>query len=182
MPPQQSVVAVHRDARHRFSKQQVPEVRLLAELGVEGDAHAGVLVQHRSRVRRDPNQPNLRQVHLLHAELLDDLAGNGHDVAPGDLGENMTTRGVDLLALPTGTLLHLGAHAVVRVEGLRNPCVQIEAYDAGLLRHVAGRAPDGSVVRRAGVMGVVVAGGVVRSGDPIAIALPGKPYRPLSPV
>ena len=141
-----------------------------------------MLVQHRSRVRRDPNQPNLRQVHLLHAELLDDLAGNGHDVAPGDLGENITTRGVDLLALPTGTLLHLGADAVVRVEGLRNPCVQIEAYDAGLLRHVAGRAPDGSVVRRAGVMGVVVAGGVVRAGDPIAIVLPEEPHRPLAPV
>jgi MOSC domain-containing protein YiiM len=180
--PQQSVVAVHRDARHRFSKQQVPEIGCSRELGVEGDAHAGVLVQHRSRVRRDPDQPNLRQVHLIHAELLDDLAGHGHDVAPGDLGENLTTRGVDLLGLPTGTLLHLGADAVVRVEGLRNPCVQIEAYDAGLLRHVAGRAPDGSVVRRAGVMGVVVKGGVVRPGDPIAVAIPEGPHRPLSPV
>ena len=182
MPPQQSVVAVHRGARHRFSKMQVPEVRLLAGLGVEGDAHAGVLVQHRSRVRRDPNQPNLRQVHLLHAELLNDLAGNGHDVAPGALGENVTTRGVDLLALPAGTLVHLGADAVVRVEGLRNPCVQIEAYDAGLLRHVAGRAPDGSVVRRAGVMGVVLAGGLVRAGDPIRLVLPEHPHRPLAPV
>ena len=133
-------------------------------------------------MRRDPDQPNLRQVHLLHAELLDDLAGHGHDVAPGDLGENLTTRGVDLLGLPTGTLLHLGAEAVVRVEGLRNPCVQIEAYDEGLLRDVAGRAPDGSVVRRAGVMGVVVAGGVVRTGDPVAIVVPDEPHRPLSPV
>ena len=164
---QQSVVAVHRDARHRFSKQQVPEIRLLAGLGVEGDAHAGVLVQHRSRVRRDPDQPNLRQVHLIHAELLDDLAVHGHEVAPGALGENLTTRGVDLLGLPTGTLLHLGAEAVVRVEGLRNPCVQIEAYDEGLLRHVAGRAPDGSVVRRA---------------DTVSLVLPDVPHRPLKPV
>jgi MOSC domain-containing protein YiiM len=179
---QQSVVAVHRDARHRFSKQQVPAITLLEGLGVEGDAHAGALVQHRSRVRRDPDQPNLRQVHLLQGELLDDVAGHGHRVAPGDLGENVTTRGVDLLGLPTGTRLHLGADAVVRVEGLRNPCVQIEAYDEGLLRHVALRAPDGSVVRRAGVMGVVVTGGVVRPGDPIAIVLPTGPHRPLAPV
>ena len=173
---------MHRDTEHRFSKRPVPEIRLLAGLGVEGDAHAGVTVQHLSRVRRDPSQPNLRQVHLLHAELFDAVATHGHAVAPGDLGENITTRGLDLLALPTGTLLHLGDGAVVRIEGLRNPCRQIDAYDDGLLRHVAGRAADGSVVRRGGVMGTVLTGGVVRPGDPIAVVLPSEPHRPLEPV
>jgi MOSC domain-containing protein YiiM len=176
------VVAVHRDARHRFSKEPVPGITLLAGLGVAGDAHAGVTVQHRSRVRRDPRQPNLRQVHLLHAELFDDVAAHGHTVRPGDLGENVTTRGLDLLGLPTGTLLHLGDQAVVRVTGLRNPCTQIDAYDAGLLRHVVGRDADGTVVRRGGVMSVVVAGGAVRPGDSIAVVLPDQPHRPLEPV
>jgi len=177
-----TVVAVSTSPGHTLSKPNVDRIMLVSGIGVEGDAHCGTTVKHRSRVARDPSQPNLRQVHLLHAELLDDLAGNGHDVAPGALGENVTTRGVDLLGLPTGTLVHLGADAVVRVEGLRNPCVQIEAYDAGLLRHVAGRAPDGSVVRRAGVMGVVLAGGLVRAGDPIRLVLPEHPHRPLAPV
>ncbi len=176
------VEAVHTGAVHGIGKESAGAIRLVAGHGVDGDVHAGETVKHRSRVRRDPTQPNLRQVHLIHAELLDDLARRGHDVAPGDLGENLTTRGVDLLGLPTGTLLHLGADAVVRVEGLRNPCVQIEAYDEGLLRHVAGRAPDGSVVRRAGVMGVVLAGGLVRAGDPIRLVLPEHPHRPLAPV
>jgi MOSC domain-containing protein YiiM len=125
--------AVHRDPEHRFSKVAVEQIRLLEGLGVEGDAHAGALVQHRSRVARDPSRPNLRQVHLIHAELLVALADNGHSVAPGDLGENVTTCGVDLLSLPAGTLLRLGDEAVVPVTGLRNPCVQIEAFGAGLL-------------------------------------------------
>jgi MOSC domain-containing protein YiiM len=182
VPDLPSVTAVHRDGEHRFGKQPVPEIRLLAGLGVEGDAHAGALVQHRSRVARDPSQPNLRQVHLLHTELFDAVATHGHHVSPGDLGENVTTRGLDLLALPTGTLLHLGDEAVVRVEGLRNPCLQIERYDEGLLRHVAGRDADGAVVRRGGVMGTVLTGGVVRPGDPIVTVLPEQPHRPLEPV
>jgi MOSC domain-containing protein YiiM len=176
------VVAVHRDAAHAFSKHPRQEIRLVAGLGVEGDAHAGVTVQHRSRVRRDPTAPNLRQVHLLAAELFDELAEDGFAVAPGDLGENVTTRGVDLLALATGTLLRLGGEAVVEVTGLRNPCRQIDAFAPGLLARVLGRGEDGALVRRAGVMGVVVAGGVVRPGDVIGVEAPAGGHRPLQPV
>ena len=176
------VEAVHRDTEHRFSKLPVPEIRLLEGLGVEGDAHAGVTVQHLSRVRRDPTQPNLRQVHLVHAELLDEVAETGHRLAPGDLGENVTTRGLDLLGLPVGTLLRLGEEAVVQVTGLRNPCVQIDAFDDGLLAQMVGRAEDGTVIRRAGVMAVVVHGGLVRAADPIDVVLPDGPLRPLTPV
>jgi MOSC domain-containing protein YiiM len=176
------VAAVHRDAQHRFSKVPVEAIRLVAGIGVEGDAHAGTTVRHRSRVATDPTRPNLRQVHLLHAELLDELAGRGFDVAPGQLGENLTTSGVDLLGLPRRTRLRLGAEAVVEVTGLRNPCRQIEAFRTGLLKEVLGRAPDGSVVRRAGVMGVVVAGGTVHRDDPIAVELPTGSPLALAPV
>ena len=161
------VVAVHRSAGHEFSKQPAPCVELLAGLGVEGDAHCGATVQHRSRVRRDPRQPNLRQVHLLPAELLAEL-----DVDPGALGENVTTRGVELLELSGGTLLHLGPTAVVEVTGLRNPCVQIEAFRPGLLAEVLGRGPGGAVLRRTGVMGVVRRSGPVAAGDLIQVVSP----------
>jgi len=176
------VVAVSRDDEHRFSKPVVDEVTLVAGWGIEGDAHAGTTVQHRSRVARDPSQPNLRQVHLLHAEVFDEVAGSGHRVAPGDMGENVTTRGVDLLGLPTGTLLHLGADACVRVTGLRNPCQQINDFEPGLLRAVLGRAEDGTVERKGGVMAVVVSGGVVRAGDRIRVELPVGERQPLVPV
>lgn len=171
-----------RDDEHRFSKAVVDEVVLVEGLGVEGDAHAGTTVQHRSRVARDPSQPNLRQVHLIQGELLDELAAAGHDVPPGGLGENVLTRGVDLLGLPTGTLLHLGADAVVEVTGLRNPCAQIEGFDEGLLRLVVGCDDDGGVVRRAGVMAVVRHGGAVRAGDALRVELPTGEQRPLAPV
>jgi len=177
-----SVVSVSRDGAHRFSKPAVEVVRLLAGRGVEGDAHLGATVQHRSRARRDPQVPNLRQVHLLHAELLDDLAGAGFALVPGELGENVTTRGVDLLGLGEGTLLHLGGTAVVRVTGLRNPCHQIEDHAAGLLRHVVRRSDDGRVERLVGVMAVVEHGGEVRPGDPVRVSLPAGPHRPLGPV
>lgn len=173
---------MHRDAEHRFSKGAVEEIRLLEGLGVEGDAHAGVLVQHLSRVRQDPDQPNLRQVHLIHAELLEEVAGHGHRVLPGDLGENLTTSGIDLLALPPGTRLRLGAEAEVRVTGLRNPCRQIDAFDSGLLGQMVGRADDGSVIRKAGVMAVVTRSGTVRAGDRIGVVLPEQPHQPLAPV
>lgn len=176
------VVAVSLDARHRFSKQVAPEITLVEGWGVEGDAHAGVTVQHRSRVARDPSQPNLRQVHLIHAELLDDLAAAGHTVAPGELGENVTTRGLDLLALPTDALLRFGDEAAVRVTGLRNPCRQIDAFEPGLLREVVGRDANGGVERRGGVMAVVVSGGIIRPGDPITVTLPAGPPTPLTPV
>ncbi|MDK1472741.1 MOSC domain-containing protein [Streptomyces sp. 549] len=174
-----SVVAVARDGEHHFSKQPQPGVRLLAGLGVEGDAHLEVTVQHRSRVAQDPDQPNLRQVHFIQEELFAELASAGHTVRPGDLGENVTTRGVDLLALPTGTLLHLGAEAVVELTGLRNPCRQIDGFQDGLLRQVVGRDADGTLVRKAGVMGVVRHGGEVRPGDPLTARLPGGEHLPL---
>ncbi|WP_406300631.1 MOSC domain-containing protein [Embleya sp. NBC_00888] len=157
-------------------------IRLLAGLGVEGDAHLGVTVQHRSRVAADPTQPNLRQVHLIHAELFEELAEAGFTVAAGELGENVTTRGVDLLGLPTGTLLRLGAEAVVEVTGLRNPCPQINAFQDGLLKAVVGRDEAGGIVRKAGIMAIVRTGGDIRPGDAIAVELPAPPHRALERV
>lgn len=175
------VLAVHRSPTHSFSKPTVERIQLLEGLGVEGDAHCGVTVQHRSRVRADPSQPNLRQVHLMHAELFDLLAEVGHAVTPGLLGENVTTRDLDLLALPVGSRLSIGG-AVVTVTGLRNPCRQIEALQPGLLARVVRRHDDGTVERLAGVMGVVSRGGVVAAGDPVAVSLPPGPYLPLTRV
>ena len=175
-----SVAAVALDGAHRFSKRIADEIRLIAGLGVEGDAHAGVTVQHRSRVARDPSQPNLRQVHLIHRELLDEVDADGFTVPPGAMGENITTSGVDLLSLPVGALRF--GDAVVEVTGLRNPCLQIDGYEAGLMKRMVGRDEDGNVVRRAGVMSVVVEGGVVRPGDPIDVVLPAEPHLPLAPV
>jgi MOSC domain-containing protein YiiM len=177
-----SVVSVGRDSAHRFSKKPVDEIVLVAGIGVEGDAHAGVTVQHRSRVALDPSQPNLRQVHLIHSELFDDLLNHGFDVKPGDLGENVTTVGLDLHGLPTDTVLRIGQDAVVRITGLRNPCLQIEAFRTGLLSEVVGRDDNGDVVRRGGIMGVVVAGGVIRPGDQIIADLPAEPHVPLDRV
>jgi MOSC domain-containing protein YiiM len=177
-----AVVAVSQSSRHGFSKQPRLEVRLVAGLGVEGDAHAGATVKHRSRVARDPTQPNLRQVHLLHAELLDALRGRGFDLAPGDVGENVLTAGVDLLGLPTGTRLHLGDRAVVEVTGLRNPCAQLDRFRPGLMAAVLERDAAGNLVRKAGVMAIVVASGAVRPRDPIAVRLPAAPHLPLRPV
>ncbi|KQR44797.1 molybdenum cofactor biosysynthesis protein [Frigoribacterium sp. Leaf164] len=177
-----SVVSVSRDSAHRFSKPVVDEITLVAGLGVEGDAHSGTTVQHRSRVRRDPSQPNLRQVHLMHEEVLEEARSAGLDVSPGEMGENVTTRGVDLLGLPTGTRLRLGAEAVVEVTGLRNPCTQIEGFEPGLLKQMVGRGRDGQVERRAGVMSVVLVGGTVRAGDEVVVELPAGEPLPLQPV
>lgn len=182
MTPSPLVTGLSVAPRHRFSKESVPEVRLVAGHGVEGDAHAGPTVQHRSRKRWRPHEPNLRQVHLLAAELLEELRGKGYDVAPGRLGENVTTSGVDLLALPTGTVLRLGAQAEVEVTGLRNPCVQIDRYSPGLMAEVLDRDDDGAVVRRAGVMGIVRTSGTVRVHDPLTVVLPEQPHHPLRPV
>ena len=176
------MTAVSRSPRHRFSKDVQPEIRLVAGVGVEGDAHSGATVQHRSRKRWRPHLPNLRQVHLLHAELFDELAAGGFAVEPGQLGENVTTRGIALLGLPAGTRVRLGADAVVEVTGLRNPCVQMDRFQDGLMAAVLDHDEEGRLVRKAGVMGVVVAGGVVRAGDPIAVALPAAPHRALGTV
>lgn len=180
--PTPYVVSVSRTGEHSFSKEKVESIRLLPGLGVEGDAHLGRTVQHLSRVRRDPSEPNLRQVHLMHAELHDALRGAGYDIESGAIGENVTTRAVDLLALPTGTVLRLGSDAVIEITGLRNPCAQIEAYRSGLLGEVVGRAADGSTIRKAGIMAIVVSEGVVRVGDPIGVDLPALPHTALSPV
>jgi len=176
------VTAVSSDAMHAFSKREQPSVRLLTGLGVEGDAHRGKTVQHLSRVARDPGQPNLRQVHLIHAELHDELGAAGFAVSAGQLGENVTTRGLDLLGLPTGTLLHLGGAVVVEVTGLRNPCVQIDHFRPGLMAAVLGRDEHGALVRKSGVMAIVLAGGDVRPGDAVRVELPPEPHRPLAPV
>lgn len=176
------MAAVHRRAVHALGKEPQRSIRLLRGLGVEGDAHLGETVQHRSRVARDPTQPNLRQVHLIQGELHAELREQGFAVEPGELGENVTTRGVDLLALPTGTLLGLGSEAVVELTGLRNPCRQIEAWQTGLLAAVLGREPGGTLVRRAGVMAVVVAGGELRAGDRVTVELPAGRHRSLEPV
>jgi MOSC domain-containing protein YiiM len=176
------VAAVAQSAVHGFSKPVAMEIRLLAGLGVEGDAHAGDRVKHRSRVARDPTQPNLRQVHLLHEELLEELAGLGFALRPGDVGENLLTRGLDVLGLPTGTRLRLGATAEIEVTGLRNPCAQLDRFRPGLTAAMLGRAPDGGLVRKAGIMAVVLAGGVVRPGDRIGVTLPLGLHQPLRPV
>lgn len=181
-PETPTVVSVAKDDGHRFSKVPQESVILLAGLGVEGDAHAGVTVQHRSRVAADPTQPNLRQVHLLAAEFLEDARRHGHEVAPGDLGENVLTAGVALIDLPRDTLMRLGGEAVVRVTGLRNPCVQIDRFQDGLLKVAVGRDEAGGVVRKAGIMAVVVRGGTVRPGDPVVLELPEPPHQRLERV
>jgi MOSC domain-containing protein YiiM len=176
------VRSVHASAGHDFSKQSVAEIRLTAGIGVDGDAHAGSTVQHRSRVKIDPTQPNLRQVHLIHEQLFAELAADGFAVTPGDLGENITTAGIDLLALPVGATLRIGVNALLAVTGLRNPCVQIEAFQSGLLSRVVFRGSEGQLVRKAGVMAIVVQSGTVRTGDPISISLPPEPHARLERV
>lgn len=176
------VVAVCLSPTHTLTKPAAESVRLVAGLGVEGDAHSGRTVRHRSRVARDPSRPNLRQVHLLHAELHDALVRAGFPVGPGVMGENVTTRDLDLLGLSRGTRLQLGETAVVEVTGLRNPCVQLDGIRSGLLAAVVDRDEQGRVVRKAGVMAVVLEGGRVRPGDEIRVHLPPPPHLPLEPV
>jgi len=176
------VVAVSLSGAHTMSKTNVAHIRLLEGLGVERDAHMGATVKHRSRVARDPSQPNLRQVHLIHSELLDELLAKGFDVTPGLMGENITTWGIDLLALPTGARLRLGTDAVVEITGLRNPCTQLEGLRPGLMEAVIERNPERGLIRKAGVMGVVIAGGEVATGDAIRIALPLGAPQALKPV
>ncbi|WP_165960619.1 MOSC domain-containing protein [Actinocrispum wychmicini] len=176
------VTAVSRSNEYTFSKPNEASITLVAGLGVEGDAHQGATVKHRSRMARDPSQPNLRQVHLVHQELHDELRDKGFAVGPGDIGENVTTSGIDLLALPAGTRLHLGALAVVEVTGLRNPCLQLDGFQRGLQKAVLDRDAAGRLVRKAGIMSIVVAGGEVRPGDPITVVVPPEPHTPLEPV
>ncbi|MGP4044055.1 MOSC domain-containing protein [Streptomyces sp. 2A115] len=177
-----TVTAVSSNGEYSFTKPNRDSITLLAGLGVEGDVHAGVTVKHRSRVAQDPTQPNLRQVHLIQEELLTEVGEEGFAVAPGELGENITTRDINLLGLPVGTLLRIGDEAVVEVTGLRNPCLQIDMFQDGLLKRVVGRDEAGNIVRKAGIMSVVKDGGVVRPGDTIKSEPPEKPHRPLDRV
>lgn len=176
------VEAVSSSPTHSMTKPALRRIRLLAGLGVEGDAHQGKTVKHRSRVAKDPSQPNLRQVHLIHAELHEELQEAGFSIAAGQMGENITTRGIDLLGLPRGTRLVLGDAAVVEITGLRNPCSQLEGLQSGLMRAVLGRDDDGNPVQKAGIMSIVVSGGEVRPGDPISVELPHQPHQPLQVV
>ena len=177
-----SIVAVSASPVHGFSKESQPEIRLIAGLGVEGDAHAGVTVKHRSRVAVDPTQPNLRQVHLVHEELFVELAAGGFAIGPGAIGENLTTRGIDLLGLPRGTRLAIGSEAEIEVTGLRNPCIQLDRYQAGLTQALLGRDAEGKLVRKAGIMAVVLKGGTICPGDAIAVHLPPEPHQRLERV
>ena len=177
-----TIIAVSRSPGHTLSKPNEGSIRLLQGLGVEGDAHMGKTVKHRSRVAKDPTVPNLRQVHLIHAELHDELEAAGFHLASGIMGENVTTRGVDLLGLPTGARLRLGAQAVVEITGLRNPCYQLNKIQDGLMAATLDRDPDGNLIRKAGVMGVVLAGGEIRPGDKIEVELPPEPRRKLEAV
>ncbi|MEN3952564.1 AMP-binding protein [Iodidimonas sp. SYSU 1G8] len=179
-PPQ--VVAVSRQREHKFSKANVAEISLVAGLGVEGDAHQGAAVKHRSRVAANPDQPNLRQVHLIHQELLEELHRGGFDVRPGAMGENITTQGIALLDLPRGTRLLLGETAIIEITGLRNPCAQLDKHRSGLMKALLDRTPDGTLIRKAGIMAIVIEGGVVKPGDPIRIDLPPPPHQRLEPV
>ena len=176
------ITAVSLSEGHSFSKPNQQSIRLIAGVGVEGDAHSGVTVKHRSRVKRDPTQPNLRQVHLIHAELHDELNARGFNVSAGQMGENITTRGVDLLGLPTGTRLHLGKEAVVEITGLRNPCYQLDDFQQGLLKACIDHDEEGNLIRKAGVMGVVLVGGEVFPNDSIRVEYPEGTYRSLQPV
>ena len=176
------VAGVSRSPNHTLAKPNQDKIRLLVGLGVEGDAHAGATVKHRSRLARFADQPNLRQVHLIHAELHDELKAKGFAVSLGQMGENVTTRGVDLLGLPTCARLCLGDTAVVEVTGLRNPCAQLDRIQPGLMEATLERDPRGNLVRKAGIMAVVLTGGEVQAGDPIRIELPPEPHRPLAPV
>jgi MOSC domain-containing protein YiiM len=176
------VTAVSRSAKHTLVKSNQHSIRLSAGLGVDGDAHHGATVKHRSRVARDPSQPNLRQVHLIHAELHEELRATGFAVSAGQMGENITTQGVDLLGLPAGARLCLGGTAVVEVTGLRNPCAQLDRIQPRLMAATLGRDEHGNLVRKAGIMGVVIADGEVRPGDAIRVELPPRPHRPLAPV
>jgi MOSC domain-containing protein YiiM len=179
---QSIVVAVSSSSHHSMRKSNQLLIRLIAGHGVEGDAHAGETVKHRSRRKRTPHAPNLRQVHLIHAELHDELLARGISVGPGDMGENVTTRGIDLLSLPVGTRVRLGDRATVEITGLRNPCRQLDDLHPGLMTATLARSPNGALLRKAGVMSVVLIGGEVRPGDQIVVELPGAPHRRLEPV
>jgi MOSC domain-containing protein YiiM len=177
-----TITAVHLSPTHTMAKPAAPSINLIEGIGVDGDAHSGETVKHRSRVKLNPTTPNLRQVHLIHAELHDELRTHGYDIAAGQMGENITTRDIDLLALPTGARLHLGGDAIIEVTGLRNPCDQLEGIQPGLMQAVLDRDAEGNLIRKAGIMAIVLTGGPITPGDPIEVQLPDELHHPLEPV
>lgn len=176
------VVSLSKDSEHNFSKVQCPTLNFLEGLGIEGDAHCGKTVKHRSRVKKDPTQANLRQVHLIHSELISELQKKGFEVEAGTLGENILTEGIDILELPEHALLKIGPSVELKITGLRNPCAQLDNYQKGLTKAVLDQTSEGELIRKAGVMAIVVSGGVVSIQDDIKIILPPKPHMPLKPV
>ena len=170
------VIALHRSISHNFSKQAETSLNLLQGLGIEGDAHMGATVKHRSRVAANPDQPNLRQVHLLHAEMIDEVCGNGFEIKPGDVGENITTHGIDLIFLPRHTRLHVGSNVILSVTGLRNPCSQLDNFQVGLTHAFIGKDDNGKPIRKAGIMAIVLEGGIIHQGDEIRVELPSPPH------
>ncbi len=161
---------------HNFSKKTCSRITLLKGLGVEGDAHCGAKVQHRSRVAKNPDQPNLRQIHLLQSEILDELKGLGFSVQPGEMGENITTAGIDLISLPTNARIKIGNSAVIEIKGLRNPCSQINDFKKGLMNQFLAKDQTGNAVYKAGVMGIVLEGGEIARGDKISVSMPDGPH------
>ena len=176
------VLSLSKSDQHEFSKLPCASIALIKGEGVSGDAHRGVTVQHRSRVEVDPAQPNLRQVHLIHHELIQALQEKGFQVFASTMGENITTEGIDLLSLPRGAVLHIGEEAVIEITGLRNPCEQLDDFQKGLMAAVLDKDPQGKLIRKAGIMAMVLAGGNISIGDPIKISLPKKPHHALEPV
>jgi len=174
-----SVLAVARDAGHNFSKPVCDSINVVTGLGVEGDAHYGKLIQHLYRIKKEPNDPNLRQIHLIHRELHEELRAKGFDIAPGDMGENVTTQGIDLLGLPRGTVLKFGEEAAVEITGLRNPCYQLNDFREGLMKACLDKAEDGSVIFKSGIMGIILKDGTIKTGDQIRVELPDGPHTPL---
>jgi len=174
-----TVIAVSRSASHTFSKPNREMIQLIAGLGVEGDAHSGKTIKHRFLVKKDATRPNIRQIHLIHAELFDEMSDKGYSIKPGELGENITTRGNDLLSLPTGAILNIGSDVAIEVTALRNPCKQIDDFQKGLLKEVLYKDEKGNLVRKTGVMGVILQGGEVRPGDNITVELPPEPHHKL---
>ena len=181
-PTTPTVLALSKSPEHTMSKPNVDQITLLAGLGVEGDAHMGATVKHRSRVKQDPTQPNLRQVHLIHSELHEELRAKGFDISAGQMGENITTSGLELLGLPRFTRLQIGETALIEVTGLRNPCVQLDGLQPGLMQAVLGKDEQGNLIRKAGIMAIVLQGGVIKTGDTITVHLPEQPFLPLERV
>lgn len=174
-----TVISVSRSSGHSFRKACEESINLIEGFGVEGDVHAGKKIKHTFLAKEDPDRKNIRQIHLIAAELFTELKGKGFNVDPGQLGENITTEGIDLLSLPTGTLLHIGNGAVIELTALRQPCIQIDEFQQGLLKEVVYKDSGGNIIRKVGVMGVILVSGAVSPNDEIIVETPDKPHHKL---